>query len=172
MIDKLAEEPLLKDIQQELKDQMPGFANSDVLMVGLVLNKHPDLAFAQLADQPAALTRTRMKYAREDYLKSLKDIQQRKARVAAAGEPPVPVKCPHVKPLEQIRKNLESAAIAHEASDLGILTLSMGASTLRPGDGKSGDQLLSEADTALYQAKSFGRNQLAPKAFERLSQRH
>lgn len=79
---------------------------------------------------------------------------------------------PATDTLEQIRKNLESAAIAHETSDLGILTLSMGASTLRPGDGKSGDQLLSEADTALYQAKSFGRNQLAPKAFERLSQRH
>ena len=78
---------------------------------------------------------------------------------------------PATDTLEAIRQTLESAAIAHEASELGVLTLSLGASTLRPGDGKSGDQLLSEADTALYQAKSFGRNQLAPKAFERLSQR-
>ena len=79
---------------------------------------------------------------------------------------------PATDTLESIRQALESAAIPHDTSELGVLTLSMGASTLRPGDGKSGDQLLSEADTALYQAKSFGRNQLAPKAFERLAQRH
>ena len=78
---------------------------------------------------------------------------------------------PATDTLENIRQTLESAAIPHDTSELGVLTLSMGASTLRPGDGKSGDQLLSEADTALYQAKSFGRNQLAPKAFERLAQR-
>ena len=104
MIEKLAGEPHLRDIQQLIKEQMPSFAASDVALVGLVLRQHPEMAFAQLADQPAALTRIRMKYAREDYLKSLKDIQQRKARIAAAGEPPVPVKCHHVKPLEQIRK--------------------------------------------------------------------
>ena len=104
MIDKLAEEPLLKDIQQSLKDQMPGFANSDVAMVGLLLNKHPDLAFAQLADQPAALTRNRMKYAREEYLKTLNEIQMKKQRLNFAGEPPEPVTCRHTKPLAMIRK--------------------------------------------------------------------
>lgn len=79
---------------------------------------------------------------------------------------------PATDTLETIRLTLESAALPNEGSELGILTLSIGASTLRPGDGKTGDQLLSEADTALYQAKSFGRNRLAPKAFERLAQRH
>ena len=79
---------------------------------------------------------------------------------------------PATDTLEAIRQTLESAALPNEGSELGILTLSIGASTLRPGDGKTGDQLLSEADTALYQAKSFGRNRLAPKAFERLAQRH
>lgn len=104
MIEKLAEEPLLKDIQASIKEQMPGFANSDVAMVGLILKNHPDLAMAQLADQPAALTRSRMKYAREEYLKTLKEIQLKKQRIDFAGEPPEPVDCSHVKPLAMIRK--------------------------------------------------------------------
>lgn len=104
MIEKLAGEPLLKDMQSVLKDQMPGYANSDVAMVGLILKNHPELAMAQLADQPAALTRSRMKYAREQYLKSLKDIQLKKQRIDFAGEPPEPVNCSHVKPLAMIRK--------------------------------------------------------------------
>ena len=104
MIEKLAGEPLLKDMQTALKDQMPGYANSDVAMVGLILKNHPELAMAQLADQPAALTRSRMKYAREQYLKALKDIQLKKQRSDFAGEPPEPVDCSHVKPLAMIRK--------------------------------------------------------------------
>lgn len=73
--------------------------------------------------------------------------------------------------LETIRRTVEDACIPHELSEFGGVTLSLGAATLRPGDSKTTDQLLSEADTALYQAKSFGRNQLAPKAFERLASR-
>lgn len=104
MMEKLAGEPLLKDIQTALKDQMPSYVNSDVAMVGLVLKNHPELAMAQLADQPAALTRSRMKYAREEYLKALKEIQLKKQRIDFAGEPPEPVNCSHVKPLAMIRK--------------------------------------------------------------------
>ena len=104
IIEKLAGEPLLKDIQTAIKDQMPSYVNSDVAMVGLVLRNHPDLAMAQLADQPAALTRSRMKYAREEYLKTLRDIQLKKQRIDFAGEPPEPVSCSHVKPLAMIRK--------------------------------------------------------------------
>ena len=104
MIEKLASEPLLKDIQTALKDQMPSYVNSDVAMVGLVLRNHQELAMAQLADQPAALTRSRMKYAREEYLKTLRDIQLKKQRIDFAGEPPEPVNCSHVKPLAMIRK--------------------------------------------------------------------
>ena len=104
MIEKLAGEPHLRDIQQAYKEQMPAFANSDVALVGLLLRNHPEMAFAQLADQPAALTRIRMKYARDEYLTSLRHHQKRKDRIVNAGVPPVPVNCPHVKPLQMIRK--------------------------------------------------------------------
>ena len=104
MIQKLADEPILKDFQQNIKDQMPSFAGSDVALVGLILRQHSDLAFAQLADQPAALTKNRMKYAREEYLTTIRNTQLYKKRISFAGEPPEPIKCPHVKPLEMIRK--------------------------------------------------------------------
>ena len=104
MIEKLASEPHLRDIQQAIKEQMPAFANSDVALVGLLLRNHPEMAFAQLADQPAALTRIRMKYARDEYLKTLRDQQKRKDRILNAGVIPEPINCPHVKPLAMIRK--------------------------------------------------------------------
>ena len=104
MIEKLGSDPSLREFQENIKAQMPAFANSDVALVGLLLRQHPELAFAQLADQPAALTRTRMKYARDEYLKLLNEKQQLKERIAFAGEAPVPVKCTHVKPLAMIRK--------------------------------------------------------------------
>ena len=104
MIQKLADEPILKEYQQNIKDQMPSFAASDVALVGLILRQHSDLAFAQLAEQPAALTRNRMKYAREEYLTTIRNTQLYKQRISFAGEPPEPVNCPHVKPLEMIRK--------------------------------------------------------------------
>ena len=104
MIQKLSDEPIIKDIQKAIKEQMPSFANSDVALVGLVLRQHSDLAFAQLADQPAALTQSRMRYARQEYLTTIRNIQKVKERAAFAGEPPEPINCPHVKPLTMIRK--------------------------------------------------------------------
>ena len=104
MIEKLGSEPYLRDIQQAIKEQMPSFTNSDVALVGLLLRQHPEMAFAQLADQPAALTKVRMRYARDEYLKALKDQQRRKDRILNAGLPPEPINCPHVKPLAMIRK--------------------------------------------------------------------
>lgn len=104
MIEKLASEPHLRDIQQAIKEQMPAFANSDVALVGLLLRNHPEMAFAQLADQPAALTRVRMRYARDEYRKTLYEQQKRKERIQNAGLPPTPIDCSHVKPLQMIRK--------------------------------------------------------------------
>ena len=104
LIQKLADEPLLKDVQQAIKEQMPSYANSDVALVGLVLRQHSDFAFAQLADQPAALTRSRLKYGREEYLTTIRNIQLTKRRALDAGAMPEPIKCPHVKPLAMIRK--------------------------------------------------------------------
>jgi len=104
LIQKLSDEPILKEFQQQIKDQMPSYAGSDVALVGLILRQHSDLAFAQLADQPAALTKNRMKYAREEYLTTIRNTQLYKQRINFAGEPPEPINCQHVKPLEMIRK--------------------------------------------------------------------
>jgi len=104
MIQKLAEEPYLREIQTTIKEQMPAFANSDVALVGLLLRNHSEMAFAMLADQPAALTRERMRYARNEYLNALQIYQKRKQRALDAGQPPIEIHCAHVKPLQMIRK--------------------------------------------------------------------
>ena len=104
MIQKLSGEKHLLDIQALLKEQMPAYANSDVALVGLLIRQHPEMAFAQLADQPAALTRERMRYAREEYLTAIRSNQLIKRKAKEEGEKPTEIHCAHIKPLKMIRK--------------------------------------------------------------------
>lgn len=58
---------------------------------------------------------------------------------------------------------IEALAIPHRASTVaGLLTISIGAASLRPGHGGTPDALLHAADEALYRAKDAGRNRALP----------
>jgi diguanylate cyclase (GGDEF)-like protein len=66
---------------------------------------------------------------------------------------------------ERVRKFVLDLAIAHEGSTApGVVTVSIGVATAWPKDPGSGPKnvgaLLAAADTALYQAKSGGRNRV------------
>jgi diguanylate cyclase (GGDEF)-like protein/PAS domain S-box-containing protein len=62
---------------------------------------------------------------------------------------------------EDISKHVESLAIPHESSKTAEhVTLSMGIACISPDPHASGDNLLKQADAALYQAKKDGRNRI------------
>ena len=63
---------------------------------------------------------------------------------------------------ERLRRAVEELAIPHEASEqYGVVTISCGLAELSPGEKKTVDEFLKEADEALYQAKELGRNRVA-----------
>ena len=64
--------------------------------------------------------------------------------------------------MERLRQAVEGLAIphrTHRASD--VVTISAGLAMLLPGESKSIDTVLQEADAALYRAKEGGRNRVA-----------
>jgi two-component system cell cycle response regulator len=69
---------------------------------------------------------------------------------------------------ERLRRAVEELAIPHEASETGgIVTVSCGLAELSPGEKKTIEELLKEADEALYQAKVGGKNKVAISSRDR-----
>ncbi|HEX2182857.1 MAG TPA: diguanylate cyclase [Rubrobacteraceae bacterium] len=63
---------------------------------------------------------------------------------------------------DRLRRAVEDLRIPHEAKDPpGVVTISAGVAALPAGGAKSADDLLKEADEALYRAKQSGRNRVA-----------
>lgn len=60
--------------------------------------------------------------------------------------------------MERSRAALQDLGIAHTGDPSGVLTISAGISTYMPGRRVGSEQILNEADTALYAAKTTGRN--------------
>ena len=62
---------------------------------------------------------------------------------------------------ERVRESVLRAAIIHEDSPRGMLTVSIGVAVREPGDGDDPELLLRRADDALYQAKHAGRDRVS-----------
>jgi two-component system chemotaxis response regulator CheY len=61
---------------------------------------------------------------------------------------------------ERMRSSLEQQAVPHTGHGIGVLTLSAGVAMLDPDDTRTADEVLKEADEALYRAKRLGRNRV------------
>lgn len=70
---------------------------------------------------------------------------------------------------EKIRWSIEALGLANEDTPLGIVTVSIGIAAFIPGGARSAADLVSAADTALYEAKASGRN--CVKHFDELTTR-
>jgi len=62
---------------------------------------------------------------------------------------------------ERLRRAIEVLAIPHEGSPTGFLTMSCGLAGLEPRSTKTVEELMKEADGALYAAKQNGKNTVA-----------
>ncbi|MCC7696629.1 GGDEF domain-containing protein [Janthinobacterium sp. EB271-G4-7A] len=64
---------------------------------------------------------------------------------------------------EAIRSAVEALQIAHAASANGVVTVSLGAATLQPGQQRctESSELIRQADALLYQSKNTGRNRVS-----------
>jgi diguanylate cyclase (GGDEF)-like protein len=62
----------------------------------------------------------------------------------------------------RVRAGVERLAIPHAGSPLGCITLSIGLAVIHPGHLRSVNEVLNEADAALYRAKRLGRNRVEP----------
>lgn len=62
---------------------------------------------------------------------------------------------------ERLRRSVEGLAITHETrTPPGVVTISVGLATFSQGEKRSFEELLKEADDALYAAKEAGRNRI------------
>jgi diguanylate cyclase (GGDEF)-like protein/PAS domain S-box-containing protein len=61
---------------------------------------------------------------------------------------------------EQIRSSVENKRAPHDGNSHGVVTVSIGCATQLPGRNSTYSSLLQAADSALYKAKSAGRNRI------------
>ncbi len=62
--------------------------------------------------------------------------------------------------VERMRAALQRLARPHAGSGPGVVTVSAGMTILDPAGLHSADEVLKEADSALYRAKELGRNRV------------
>lgn len=62
---------------------------------------------------------------------------------------------------DRVRLTISERALAHEGSEHGVITVSVGVSATVPDAARAPSSLLYDADTALFRAKQAGRNRVA-----------
>lgn len=102
-------------------------------------------AVAQCLDNQTRLGDTVYRYGGEEFLVMLPEQTLDRAAIA----------------MERMRHAVEAMGLEHPAPEsTGVVTISGGLAYLGPDDSKSIEELLQQADAALYQSKAAGRNRM------------
>jgi hypothetical protein len=107
MLDKLKEHPLLTQIVSDLKQRTPGFATTDLGILGTLIHYAQNYTFAVLGNQQNTIKRERIRMTRDSYIVALHNAQQVRTNQKEKGNVPEPNPCQHTKALSQIRSVLE-----------------------------------------------------------------
>ncbi len=84
------------------------------------------------------------RYGGEEFVMLLPETDAEGARVVA----------------ELAREGVQALALPHREGPAGVVTVSMGVAAMRPSHGARAEQLVADADAALYRAKQQGRNRV------------
>ena len=101
---KIATQPLLQYILDDLGKRMPGYKNIDLAIVGSMLLSAPDYFFTVMGGDPQKSEINKNRFMRDHFLKELSELIQLKTLEKNVGQPPKINPCQHVMNLNQIRR--------------------------------------------------------------------
>ena len=104
LLARIESEPILQKVVDEVKSYMGELADTDVYWFTYVVLAYPDLLLATLGQQPATLTKERLRNVREQYNRALGLGYRIKQKLLTAGEIPVENTCPHVADVAKVAK--------------------------------------------------------------------
>jgi len=103
LIDKIKEHPLLNQLVLDLKQRSPGFATTDLGILGTLVYYAQNYTFAVLGNQLNVIKRERVRMTRDSYIIALLNAQRVRINQAEKGVTPESNPCNHTKALSQIR---------------------------------------------------------------------
>jgi len=104
ILNTVSEHPALKEIINNSKQQTPGWAQTDIGLLGALYHYSQDYALSVLGKEPIGIQRERLRATRNRFIKSLHDAQKVRQNLQNQGAEPEVNPCPHVDSLNQIRR--------------------------------------------------------------------
>ena len=116
MKELISEQPILAELYNELRQRTPGYATTDLGILGMLLVYAQDYAMAVLGRNATSIQKERIRATRDMFRQTLLKAQKARVNELEKGAPPEVNPCPHVKALSQVRR------ISDDSERLALLT--------------------------------------------------